>query len=229
MCHRDDRAAEKVLTVRSFCHSSVKCSSLQLIPFSNIQIYSISHSFRNQRAPSHTSARSHCPGHNSWAFSSSSSSPVAQQHSILESRIRSSIMDELWQSFKMDYNGDTLDMSYDPDDSDDSDESDYDTSIPLPENPRIERLRRDKGHGVAPPYCATAPTLFPRNTHPDNIKLGQKLRLHKPTPLRNIALSNVPKWPLTKALEESLPCPSAPPPPPPRSITYSRRCKNGID
>jgi len=33
MCHRDDRAAEKVLTVRSFCRSSVKCSSLQLIPF----------------------------------------------------------------------------------------------------------------------------------------------------------------------------------------------------
>src|SRR5271156_691544 len=33
MCHRDDSAAEKVLTVHSFCRSSVKFSSLQLIPF----------------------------------------------------------------------------------------------------------------------------------------------------------------------------------------------------
>lgn len=141
-------------------------------------------------------------------------------------------MDEPWQSFKMDYDSDALEMNYDSDaleaDYDmemdyDSDDSDYDTLIPLPENPRIKSLRRNKGHGVAPPYCATAPALFPRNTHPDDIKLGQKLRLYKPTPLRNIALSNVPKWPLMGALAHSLPCPLAPPPPPPR------RCKNGID
>jgi hypothetical protein len=131
-------------------------------------------------------------------------------------------MDEPWQSFKMDYDNDALEMDYDSDEScynsdepdsdldvsdsdldvsdsdsdgsdSDSDESDYNTLNPLPENPRIERLRRDKCHGAAPPYCATAPALFPRNTHPDDIELDQELRLHKPTPLRNIALSNVPK------------------------------------
>src|SRR5271155_450779 len=97
-------------------------------PFSNIQVYSISHSFRNQCATSHTFARSHCPGHNSWASSSSSSSPVTRQHSILESSVRSSItdtniiMDGLWQSFKMDYDSDALEMDYDSD----SLETDYD-------------------------------------------------------------------------------------------------------
>ena len=133
-------------------------------------------------------------------------------------------MDEPWQSFKM--YCDALEMDYD---SDESDESDNDTFISLPEHPRIESLRRDKWRGVAPPYCATAPALFSRNTHPDDIKLNQKLRLHKPTPLRNIALSNVPKRPLTGALKHSIPCPLAPPPPPPGSITYSKWCKNGID
>jgi hypothetical protein len=207
-------------------------------PFSNTQVYSISHSFRNQRAASHTFARSHCPSHNLWASSSSPFSPVTRQHPILESSVRSSItdtniiMDEPWQSFKIDYDSDALETDYDnnPLKMDyDLDDSDYDTLIPLPENPRIKRLRRDKGHGLAPPYCATAPALFPRNTHPDDIELGLELRLHKPTPLRNIALSNVPKWPITGALENSLPCPLAPPPPPPGKIRYGRRCKHGID
>jgi hypothetical protein len=82
-------------------------------------------------------------------------------------------------------------------------ETDYDGFYPLRKNPRIESLCRGKDRGVAPPYCATAPALFSRNTHLDDIKLGQKLRFHKPSPLRNIALSNVPKQPLTGALEYS--------------------------
>jgi len=226
MCHCDDRVAEKVLTVRSFCHSSVKCSSLQRIPFQTSK-YIQFHIHSGISVHRVTLTRSDCPGHTSWASSSSSSSPVTWQHSILESSVRSSIMDtniimdEAWQSFKM--YCDALEMDYDPDESDD------DTFISLPENPRIQSLRRDKYRGVAPPYCATAPALCPRNTHSDDIKLGQKLRLHKPTPLRNIALSNVPKRPLTGALKHSLPCPLAPPPPPPRSITYSKRRKNSID
>jgi hypothetical protein len=166
-------------------------------PFSkhpgNIQF----HIHSGTSAPSHTFARSHCPPVTIlWVFSSSSSSPVTQQHSILESSERSSItdrniiIDEPRQSFKMHYDNDALEMGYDPD------ESDHHTFNPVPENPRIESLRLDKCHGVAPPYCTMAPALFPRNTHPDDIELGQKLRLYKPTPLRNIALSNVPKWQL---------------------------------
>jgi hypothetical protein len=125
-------------------------------------------------------------------------------------------MNELWQSFKMHYDNDALEIDYDSDESDydpdesdfdsaesasdpdepdsDSDEADYNAFNRLPENPRIKRLRRDKYHGNAPPYCATAPALFPRMAHPDDIELGQELRLHEPTPLRNVALSNAPEW-----------------------------------
>jgi hypothetical protein len=90
-------------------------------------------------------------------------------------------------------------MTYDDDDNDyDDDALDIDNdsiyyTFNSWGNPRIESLRRNKDRGVAPPYCATAPALSPRNTHPEDIKLGQKLRFHKPSPLRNIAMSNVPK------------------------------------
>ena len=168
-------------------------------PFKNPSIFN-SIIIPEQRAPSYAFPRSHCPSHNSPAPLSPSSSPVTRQHSILESGVRPSvmdtniIMDEPWQQIKIHYDNDALGIDYEPDD---------DIFDPVWENPRIESLRRDKDPGVAPPYCATAPALFPRNTHPNDIKLGQKLRSHKPTPLRNIALSNVPKQPLTGALEHS--------------------------
>src|SRR3954449_1095856 len=82
--------------------------------------------------------------HNSSASFSSSSSPFTRQHPILDSGARSSItdtnilMDEPWQSFKMHYYNDAMEMHYD------SDESDHDAFHPLRENPRIESLRRDK-------------------------------------------------------------------------------------
>jgi hypothetical protein len=171
---------------------SVKCSSCSL-SFEKPQAYSVSHSFRNQRIPSYAFLHSHCPNHNSPVPFSSSSSPSSSLAYGLSSDTYIT-MGGSWQPFKMTYDDDALDIDY---------ESVYYTFNSWV-NPQIESLRRDKGRGVVPPYCATAPALFPRNAHPDDIKLGQKLRFHKPSPLRNIALSNVPKQPLTEALEYSL-------------------------
>jgi hypothetical protein len=92
-------------------------------------------------------------------------------------------------------------LDYDVDESDDDSYLlGYSTFNKLGKNPRIKRLRRNKEHGIAPPYCATAPALFPRNTPPSNIKRP----FRKPTPLRNITLSNVPKEPPPEPPQHSL-------------------------
>ena len=124
------------------------------------------------------------------------------------------IMDDRWQTFVMDdippassespveYRQ-SVELDYELfENESDTSNVDDDAFKLLPENPRIKCLRFEKYPGITPPYCATAPAYFPRNPYPDGIKLGQNLRCHNPSPLRNIALSNVPKWSLTGAIRE---------------------------
>ena len=63
----------------------------------------------------------------------------------------------------------------------------------LVENKPIKRLRLDKAPGLVPPYCATAPAYCACSTHKSKTGLGVTAQPHGPSPLRNIAISNIRK------------------------------------
>jgi hypothetical protein len=107
-------------------------------------------------------------------------------------------MDEHWRSFAL------HEVPIDPVPEPDwdsfvmFDKDDYEFKS-KPEDPRIKLLRFDKTSGSVPPYCATAAVFFPTHTHPDDVELGLYLKDPKPSPLRNIALSNVPHHDLERS------------------------------
>jgi hypothetical protein len=100
------------------------------------------------------------------------------------------IMDEHWQSFVLDDAGFELPEDWKLWVIFDEDDEAFKSK---PESPRIKCMRFDKYPGFTAPYCATTPAHFLRNAYPDDAKCVLGLESHKTSPLRNIALSNVPK------------------------------------